>query len=554
MRRALGIASAPWRWWRSASIATRLFAQTTALLLVAALAAFALLAADARAAAEASAARTSRETAVTIAAAPQVRRTLAGAADRYPTDPRRAVAEASAALEPYAVEVAAVTDLDFVTIMAVDGTRYTHPDPSRIGAAYLGTIEPAQRGEIFTEVYTGTLGPSVRAIVPVRHGGRIVGLVAAGVTIDQVTDTVLARLGLLAGAVAAAIALAGIAAWLIARRLRALTHGQGPEGLARLFAAHEAALHSVDDGLVLIEGDRIALANDRARELLGVAPPAEPGWSALPPAARALAAADGAADRASAVVAGRSLLIDRSPAEVSGRQAVMLTIRDRTELSRISGELDSLRTMARALRAQTHEFDNRLHTIITLIELGKADQALAFAADRDLGQRVADRMLAADSEPVLAALLLGKSAQAHERGVRLFFETHLAPGDHQVPAPDLVTILGNLIDNAIDAAAEHVRDHSRGTDEPEAWAEVYLDRDEDGQLLIQVSDSGPGIEPGEESSIFESGWSSKAAAHDRGYGLALVAQTVERLGGSIEITRGVGAVFTVTLPGAGEQP
>lgn len=209
-------------------------------------------------------------------------------------------------------------------------------------------------------------------------------------------------------------------------------------------------------------------------------------------------------------------------------------------------ELTDVQTIADALRAQVHEFDNRLHTIASLIELDRADEALELATDRlGEGQRLADRIVGAPDQPVIAALMLGKSAQAHELGVEMHVETHLEPGTQGFDAGDLVTILGNLIDNAIDAAA------AARADGHAPWVEAYLAADEGGELTFQISDSGRGVGVGERERIFRRGVSSKRGGdRQHGYGLALVSRTVTRLGGTIDVgeAAGGGAAFTVTLP------
>lgn len=221
-----------------------------------------------------------------------------------------------------------------------------------------------------------------------------------------------------------------------------------------------------------------------------------------------------------------------------------MTIRDRTELEQLTGELRSMRTLSDALRAQTHEFSNRLHTIVSLIELDRAPEALAFA-EGQLGasQRLADRVTGSVREPVISALLLGKTTQAAERGIALHLDTDPQLGRVRVHPADIVTILGNLVDNALEAA---------GGAEP--WVEVYLGfdhPDERGRaaLVLQVSDSGPGLSPEIIDRAFERGYSTKDQGElGRGYGLALVRQTVTRLGGTIDVVRSPRSEFTVTLP------
>ena len=534
---------------RRRSIARRFLIELGLVLLAGVAVVFVGLAWDAHQTANARAADTSTELATTLAIDPSVIEVVAAAH----ADPDRdgSVARASAVLQPYVEGILRATDVDYVTIMDTDRTRYTHADPSRIGGRFLGTIDPALDGETFTEVYEGTLGPSVRAVTPVRADGEIVGLVSAGVTLQSVTASILTRLQLVGLFTVVVIGLGAAAAWMLFRRLERVTDGRDADELARLFAAHEVVLHSLEEGLMLIErragaSARVVLANDQAGRLLGIdrSPPFAVDDPALPAQVRELLAASD--DEAVERIGGRDLLVARSVADAAGREAQILTLRDRTELRRVTGELSSVTTISDALRAQAHEFDNRLHTIATLIELGQSDEALTFAAsERALGQRLADRVLHAVDEPVIAALMLGKAAQAHERAVEMHFETHLAPGTQGLPPADVVTILGNLIDNAIDAASAR----ATRTGDLDAWIEVYLSSSDDGSLVFQVSDSGDGVAPGDRERVFERGVTSKSgAAH--GYGLTLVRQVVTGLGGTVEVTEapGGGAVFTVLLP------
>ncbi|QHC59896.1 sensor histidine kinase [Rathayibacter sp. VKM Ac-2760] len=527
------------------SIAARLFAVQLLCILVIGAVAVLVLALDARDRAGEDAEQRSLVVARTVADNPFVVSAAQGA------DP-------SASLQPYAEEVMADTGVDFLTIMDPDRTRYTHRDRAQIGLPFIGTIAPALEGRTFTETYTGTLGPSVRAVAPIESAdGTVVALVSAGVTVSRVDASFLPRLQVVAGGVLGAVALGGVGSWLLARYLRRVTGGRGPEQMSQVFAYYESVLHSVREGLLLVDDrGRLVLANDHALELLGlegVSIPALVDDLDLPDALRAvLLAEEPVADRL-VVVHERILVVNERPAASpgAGPLGTVTTLRDRTELQRVSGELESMRTLSDALRSQTHEFSNRLHTIASLIELGRPEEALAFAAgELNLSQRLADRVLGSVQEPVIAALLLGKAAQARERGVELHLETHLEPGTQGLEPGDLVTVLGNLIDNALDAAASSAADR-------EPWVEVYLGLTEDAgaeasgaegaELVLQVSDSGPGV--AEAADVFARGYSTKESdAFGRGIGLALVQQVVQRLGGSIEVSRHVGAVFTVQLP------
>ncbi|MDN5854554.1 MAG: PAS domain-containing protein, partial [Actinomycetia bacterium] len=179
----------------------------------------------------------------------------------------------SKTLQPLAERVRVRTDTDFIVIMSPTGTRYSHPNPKRIGHTFIGTIAPAASGGTVIETYTGTLGPSVRAVVPVHSNGDVVALVSVGITTDQVGEVLDTRVPLMAG-FAALVLLAGtIATWLITGRLRRQTHGLGASELQAMYDYHDAVLHSVREGLVVVDLDgRVHLINDEAARLLGLGP------------------------------------------------------------------------------------------------------------------------------------------------------------------------------------------------------------------------------------------------------------------------------------------
>ncbi|WP_069170633.1 sensor histidine kinase [Streptomyces griseus] len=542
---------------RPRSLAGQLFAMQALLvaLVVAGCAFFAY--ASGRARAEETAARQVRGVALAMAGSPSVREAI-----RTP-DP-------SAALQPYAERVRADTGIAFITIMDTAGVRWTHPDPSQIGRSFIGHTEQALRGETFTETYTGTLGPSIRVVTPIRDGGRVVGLVSAGITVERVSTQVREQLGALAAAAGGALALGGLGTYVINARLRRHTHGMNAQELSRMHDYHEATLHAVREGLLMLDGRRrIALINDAGRELLGLGPDAvgrTVDQLALPaPLTGALLASGPRVDEVH-LTADRVIVVNTSPVVGGERRGTVVTLRDHTELQALSGELDSERGFTQALRSQAHEAANRLHTVVSLIELGRVEEAVEFAtAELELAQVLTDRVVGAVGEPVLAALLLGKAAQANERGVELVLGEDSLIDDGALPcslAPrDLVTILGNLIDNAVEAssdastggaAAAGGGDGSvpaqRGA--TRALVTVTALTDADG-LLLRVADTGGGIGPQDADEVFERGWTTHGAG--RGLGLALVRQAVHRNGGTVALGRSAdgGAEFTVRLPLAG---
>jgi sensor histidine kinase regulating citrate/malate metabolism len=454
-------------------------------------------------------------------------------------------------LQPYVEAVREDTGTSFITVFAPDRTRFTHPDPTQIGRSFIGTIEPAVAGQTFTETYTGTLGPSVRATGPIiGPDGTVVGLVSAGITLDAIGADLARSMPGIVGTGLVTLAVGSTGSWLISRRLRRQTRGLDAPALTRMLDYYQAVLHAVREGLVVVDGDRrVQLVNDEARRLLSL--DADPGGrhvGELPLSADltdTLCRQQQTVDEVH-VSGGRVLVVNQVPARASGSSAgAVVTLRDHTELQALTGELASVRAFAESLRAQAHEAGNRLHTTVSLIELGREQDAVEFAtAELASAQRLTDRVVDAVEEPVLAALLLGKSATAHERGVRLEIDPGTAVSATGIPSGELVTIVGNLLDNAIDAALA-------GLPPREVQFAAWVDND---RLEIRVEDSGPGLTEQQVPRVFERGWTTKdaddqpAPGTGRGLGLALVAQAVRRNGGSVAVRPGPGAQFAVSLP------
>ena len=432
---------------------------------------------------------------------------------------------------------------------------------------------------MFTEVVAGTLGPSVRTIAPVKDAdGKVRALVAAGVTVRTVDVAVSSRLPALLAIALALLVVGSVASWLLGRYLRRVTRGWGPEELGQLFAYYESVLHSVREGVILIDPKgQVVMYNDQAAELLGLPKQSSDGNPAAGTAGRGRQTAPSLSDLPLApslkelfesgrtaldeihLTGSRVLVVNQGPAvgpaSAAGRQrrgaaggpahgahvyGTVATIRDRTEIESLGSELETMRTLSDALRAQTHEHANRLHTIVSLMELGRAPEALDFATkDLELSQRLTDDLVGSIEEPVLGALIMGKAAEAHERGVELTLNTGGSTAVTGLAVQDLVAILGNLLDNAIDAAAEAP---------PPRLVELSVVTT-GAALEITVEDSGPGIDPAAVDDVFRHGFSTKTPGpFGRGLGLALVRQAVHRLGGTMTITSPAGALFRVTLP------
>ena len=493
----------------------------------------------------------------------------------------------SSALQPFARAVMDAAHIDFLTIMAPDRTRFTHRSDDQIGKAYIGSVDQALEGHSFSETYAGTLGPSVRAIVPVLDpDGEVVALVAAGITVDRVAVARNAQLPAVFLISLSALACGALASYLLSRYLRRTTHDRRPDELQSMFTFYDSALHSLREGLLLLNNDgELVLYNDQAATLLGLPPggggrPRDPRALGLPGPLADLLHEGRSAEDEFHFAHDRILVVNQSPALAppepgagvrrrplsrtikrttppAKRLGTVTTLRDHTDIEALTGELQSMRTLTDALQAQAHEHANRLHTVVSLIELNRHSDALEFATrDLEQSQQLADDVVSAIGEPALAALLAGKTAQARERGIALAVD--LAQAGSAVPLEldpsELVTIVGNLVDNAFDAV--------QGL--PDAAVKTrfaLVDGSVRDCLEITVQDNGPGITELDASQVFDQGFSTKdpkvllpsgTGATGRGIGLPLVRQAVLRLGGTLQLdpggSPGCGARFTVLLP------
>ncbi|QKZ18183.1 ATP-binding protein [Streptomyces chartreusis] len=455
-------------------------------------------------------------------------------------------ATAGGPVQREAERIRTATKAEYIVVMDRRGVRWSHPTPSEIGR--LVSTDPGQAlaGHDVMQIDSGTLGRTARGKVPLRDGdGKIVGAVSVGIAYDSVRARLLHAIPGLFAYAGGALAVGALAAWLISRRVQRQTRDLAFSDISALLAEREAMLHGIREGVVALDrGGRIRLLNDEARRLLGIGD--EAVGRSLDEALGEGRTADVLAGRVTGTdlltVRGQRVLVaNRMPTDDGGAVA---TLRDRTELEQLGRELDSTRGLIDALRAQDHEHANRMHTVLGLLELEMYDDAVEFVGEvvgdhRATAEQVAERI----QDPLLAALLVGKATVAAERGVALSLADRTGLPDRLIDPRGLVTIVGNLVDNALDATA--------GT--PHARVEVELQA-EGRTATLRVRDTGPGIPEAQRELIFTEGWSTKQrpAHRERGIGLPLVRRLAERQGGSATVgeAAGGGAEFTVVLPEA----
>jgi two-component system, CitB family, sensor kinase len=479
-------------------------------------------------------------------------REMLGVAHTLAADPAvlaaLATPDPSTALQPLAEEVRVRTGTDFVVVMSTDGIRYSHPTVGEIGRHYLGSISEAARGESYTETYVGTLGPSVRAVVPVWRGSQIVALVSVGRTVSAVSAALAAEIPLIVAGGVSALLLAAVGAWLVSRWLRRSTRDLPPVELRRRNTYYDAVLHAVREGLLLLDGHgRIELVNDEARRLLRLDEDVvgrQIDAVGLPLALGTALAGRSVGPDEIHLTEDRIVVVNQGPARDFG---TVVTLRDHTELRALVSELQTVRGFADSLNAQAHEAANHLHTVVALIELGRPEEAVEYASgELEIAQQLTDLVLGAFAVPELAAFVVGKAAQAAERDVELVVEPATTVPAGVADPRDLITIVGNLVDNAVDAALDGLLSDSAQQARVRLGGAVESD-----ELVLRVGDSGPGLAPDVAARAFERGVSTKPAEGlGRGLGLALVQQAVHRNGGRVEVGTGPdgGAEFTVRLP------
>lgn len=442
------------------------------------------------------------------------------------------------ALATAAESARAVSGASHVLVTDALGRLLTGPDagsPARLGAS------DALTGRSWVGVVDDGSAFLVAHVPVLDEKGSLIGLVVVGRSYPTVPQQLANASSDLITYLIVGAALGVAGSLLLSRRVKRQTLGLEPAEITGLWEHREAMLHGIREGVVGTDtADRITLINDEAARLLGI-PDARKGVSlhqqGIDPHVRdVLTGKVIGADRV--VLAGDKVVVmNRQPVLVRGRRVgSVTTLRDRTELTALRRELDRSRHTTDTLRAQAHEFANRLHTIAGLVELGEHDEVVRYITrvsevreefNREVTRRVND--------PSVAALLIAKGSVAVEQGVtlRLAAGAHL-PSLDDAHAADVGTVLGNLVDNALEAIAAG------------GWTEVALSSDPDGTVSATVADSGPGVPPELAETVFRQGYTTKAAEEgQRGLGLALTRMICARRGGDVRVEHGV---FVARIP------
>lgn len=466
------------------------------------------------------------------------------------------VPEEQKALQDFVESIRKRNQLMYIVVMDMNAIRHTHPDPTKIGQRFQGGDEMrVLHGEDTMTEAMGSLGNSIRAMSPLYYHGQQVGAVAVGISTERVQARIAANLWFAYIALIFGGIVGAVGAYYLAHRIKAMMFGMEPNEIASLLEQRNAMLQSIREGVIAVNSvSEITIINDEAKRLLRQSSSLESlmhsegrkHWAKLLHLEQVLETGVAQHDE-ELVFNGLSLLTSSVPIRVNGEiTGAVVSFRDKTEVSQLVERLSGMSNYAEALRMQAHEFMNKLHVILGMVNIGAFEQlehyimGIAERYHSDVGALV--RQI---KDPVIAGFMLGKINRAGESGIQIKVteDSYLPESLDSEQVHVLVTILGNLLENAIDAL--------HGVPEPEIT--VALDY-ELGSLFCIVKDNGKGIADDVLPHIFEQGYSTKGS--NRGLGLYLLKQSLAKYEhSSVECRNNPdqGASFIVSLPYSGKE-
>lgn len=472
----------------------------------------------------------------TLADAPEVRRGLSQSPNRN-------------SIPPLAHRVAQRNGLLYAIVTDMRGIRYSHPNPELIGKAFIGEdLAPALQGKENIAVNRGVLAQALRAFTPVYdEHHRQLGVVIVGLSLSGIAEQINHSRWNILWALLFCILVGALGIQALVRVLKRILFGLEPYEISRLFEQRQAMLHSLKEGVIAIDArGRVTLFNHAARRMLQSSNAGNGDHAPLLDGLNEVLKSGLPHQDREVNDYGRLLLCNTVPVRSNNRIiGAICTFRDKTEIDQLTRRLDGMVNYIDALRAHSHEFMNKLHVILGLLNMKRYDKLEQYVIQTashyqtDIG--AIQRQI---RSPVVAGFLLGKTGRARDAGhsLTLAEESRVPdnPNEQQVAA--LVTVLGNLIENALDAMA----------DQPEGEISLLL-HDQNGWLNCEVSDDGPGIAPQHTNAIFDKGYSTKG--HNRGLGLFLARQQLENLGGSLSVESepGVFTQFFARIPWDGAR-
>jgi two-component system, CitB family, sensor kinase len=459
----------------------------------------------------------------------------------------------SVIIQPIVEGIRKQVGAEFIVIGNLEEIRYSHPNPDRIGKKMVGGDNArAFKGESLISESTGTLGPSLRGKAPIFSQGKVIGVISVGYLQTDI-EKELSRIQQKLLIVTMFILIGGLlAALLISLNIKRAIFGLEPKEIAWMYQQKHAILESIHEGIIAIDTDgRITVVNETAHRILNV-----PSETLLrgkkiedvienSHLLNVVSTGQAEYDR-EIMILGEVFLANRVPilskeGEVIGAVA---SLRNKSELSNLLQELSHVKAYAEGLRAQTHEYSNRLYTLLGLIQLGSYKEAIDFISKEvDVAQGFISFLMKEIPDPIIAGFILGKVSLASELKINITIDRDSSFKDVPVDISrdKLVTIIGNLINNAFEAVRENEKDEKK--------VSLFL-TDLGKELIIEVEDNGRGINPGDFDRIYQEGFTTKRSNNNSGIGLSLVKNAIRDLGGYVTFSsdEGKGTIFTVAIP------
>lgn len=449
-------------------------------------------------------------------------------------------------------------DIDVISVVSCDNIRLYHSTHELIGTIYDGTIPEFKENnrEFYTAYDSGPSGTQRRAYSAIYDSeGNYIGFVMAIMLMENIKAETFQTLTFYALITLSAVLIELILSAELSNSIKKSLHGYEPDVFSAMYQVRDNILESLDEGIIAIDKTgSVQFVNNAAVSMLGGGQ--NTGVKNIVGAPlgnicdgtlfdHTLKSGEKEFNIREPRLRRSDILIDRIPIkDDNGTVGAVGILHDRAEYTKLMEDLTGTRYLVDAMRANNHDFTNKLHVILGLIQMGMYDKATSYIENITIVQRTTiSKIMSAVSEPAVAALLIGKAARASELNIKFVLREgcNYSKSDYPLPDSMLVTVIGNLIDNAFDA----MNDNKAVFDKPkELMFGIYS---KPGALLITTDDTGVGIDPADIDRIFENGFSTKGTS--RGTGLYQVKTMVDELGGTIttESQKGVGTSFTVSF-------
>lgn len=451
----------------------------------------------------------------------------------------------TAAIQTYTNRILKNTGVQFIVVMDMNGIRKSHPNPQKIGHHFIGGDEgPALKGKEHVSLAEGTLGISMRVFVPVfSETGEQLGAVAVGISADNVKERVKESRHIIYIGVGVGVLVGIIGAILLARHIKKSLFGLEPHRIAKILEERNTMLQSVKEGIIAVDKEaNVTLINNEAKRLFKKSGLEEDfigkDVELYMPNSRikeVLQTGEVQLNEEQNIY-GITIVTNRVPLYVKGEiVGAIATFRDKTEIRKLAEELTGIRLYADALRAQSHEFMNKMHVVLGLTHMKQYEELQKYISGMvSEHQYEIGGIMKRIKSPVFAGFLLGKLSYAREKNIKLIIseDSYMPEIADESITHELITIVGNLIDNALEAVTNCEK------------KQVEVEIQYGDTLIITVQDTGKGIQE-EIGALFTKGYSTKG--DNRGYGLYLVKESIQRINGEIHVYSLVGKGTTITI-------